>query len=121
MMKERRIRERVNRCEEILMETKSRIKIGGEIEKEFQTRRKVRQECPLSPSLFNILIADLEEELKRREQGEIKVKRKKIYTLAYADVVLLAKEEEGMRVMIYRLERYLREKGLELNLEICQK
>lgn len=35
MMKERRIRERVNRYEEILMETKSRIKIGGEIEKEF--------------------------------------------------------------------------------------
>ncbi|KAL6416889.1 hypothetical protein ACFW04_013103 [Cataglyphis niger] len=43
--------------------------------------------------------------------GEIKV-----YTLAYADdVVLIAKEEEGMRSMIGKLEGYLEKKGLELN------
>lgn len=67
MMKERGIRERVNRCGEILMETKSRVKIGREIEKEFWIGRRIRQGCPLSPSLFNILIANLEEKLKSGE------------------------------------------------------
>lgn len=51
------------------MKTKSRVKIGREIEKEFWTGRGVRRRegCPLNPSFFNILIADLEEELKRGE------------------------------------------------------
>lgn len=36
----------------------------------------------------------------------------KIYTLAYADdVVLIAEEEDGMRSMIERLEGYLEKKG----------
>ncbi|KAL6417685.1 hypothetical protein ACFW04_012578 [Cataglyphis niger] len=40
----------------------------------------------------------------------------KVYTLAYADdVVLIAEEEEGMRSMIGKLEGYLEKKGLELN------
>lgn len=33
------------------------------------------------------------------------------------DVVLMAEEEEGMRAMMYGLERYLERKGLELNVE----
>lgn len=39
-------------------------------------------------------------------------------TLAYADdVVLLAETEDEMRSMMIRLEEYLREKRLELNVE----
>lgn len=41
--------------------------------------------------------------MKKREWGGIKIKEKKIYTLAY--VVLLTEEEKGMSVIIYRLER----------------
>lgn len=88
--------------------------------KGFWTGREVRQGCPLSPSLFNMLVADLEEKLKRNEWGgRVKVKKKeKIYSLAYVDkVVLLAEEEEAMKCMIKGLERYLREKGLELNVK----
>lgn len=43
---------------------------------------------------------------------------RKIYSLAYADDVVLMAEEEGeMRSMMERLEKYLEEKGLELNTE----
>lgn len=43
---------------------------------------------------------------------------KRVYTLVYADdVVLIAKEEEGLRCMIERLGWYLERKGLELNAE----
>jgi len=48
----------------------------------------------------------------------IKVEKKRIYSLAYADdIVLLAEDEEGMRSMIGRLEDYIEEKRLELNVE----
>jgi len=39
-----------------------------------------------------------------------------MYTLAYADDILLfAEDEEGMRSMIARLEGYMEKKRLELN------
>lgn len=49
------------------------------------------------------------------EEGrmEVRLRGEKIYTLA-DDIVLLA-EEEDMRAMIARLERYVREKRLEVN------
>ncbi|KAL6438800.1 hypothetical protein ACFW04_003705 [Cataglyphis niger] len=48
--------------------------------------------------------------------GEVKLEERKIYTLAYADdVVLIAEKEDGMRSMIERLKGYLEKKELELN------
>ena len=42
---------------------------------------------------------------------------RKVYTLAYADdVAVMAEDEEGgMKGMMVRLERYMDEKGLQLN------
>lgn len=52
------------------------------------------------------------------EGGGIKIGAEKIYTLAYAnDVTLLAEDEDGMKCMMARLERYLDKKGLTLNVE----
>lgn len=49
-------------------------------------------------------------------EGGIKLKGEKIYSLSYADdVMLLAEEEDEMRSMLGRLEEYLDKKGLELN------
>ncbi|KAL6257811.1 hypothetical protein P5V15_011401 [Pogonomyrmex californicus] len=46
----------------------------------------------------------------RKERwGGVKLKDEKVYTLAYADdLVLLTEEEEGMRAMMARLERYIK-------------
>ena len=45
-----------------------------------------------------------------------KVGGRKVYTLAYADdVAVMAEDEEGMKGMMARLERYMDEKGLQLN------
>lgn len=51
------------------------------------------------------------------EEGrmEVRLRGEKIYTLAYADDIVLLAEEEDMRAMIARLERYVREKRLEVN------
>lgn len=44
--------------------------MGEKIGEEFWTARGVRQECPLSLLLFSILIADLEEEMRKVKWGE---------------------------------------------------
>lgn len=67
-MTKRGIKERlIERVVEILRETISRVRVGGEEEEKFWTARGVRQGCTLSSILFNILLADLEE-----EQGKVK-------------------------------------------------
>jgi len=48
--------------------------------------------------------------------GRVRVGRRRIYVLAYADdVVLLAEEEEEIRGMMRGMEKYIAEKGLEVN------
>ncbi|XP_024884387.1 uncharacterized protein LOC112462700 [Temnothorax curvispinosus] len=81
-------------------------------------RGGVRQGCPLSPLLFSVFTSDLEEELTRGLVGGMRIEQGRIWTLAYADdIVLLAREEEALEEMIKRLEKYLRKRKLELNVE----
>lgn len=80
-LKEEGVREGlIERIEDIIRETKSRVRIGEEISEEFWTGRRVRQGCPLSPLLFNIMIADLRENLAKERWGGIKLGEGKIYS-----------------------------------------
>jgi len=63
-MKKRGIRRGlVEKVKEILRQTKSKVRVEREVGESFWTERGLRQGCPLSLILFNILIADLEEEM----------------------------------------------------------
>lgn len=53
----------LRKVEEITRETRSRVRTSGEIGEGFWMARGVRQSCPLSSLLFNILIEEIEEEM----------------------------------------------------------
>ena len=76
----------------------------------------MRQGCPMSPYLFNLVLADVEEVLRKGEWGGVKLGEEKVYCLAYADdMVLLAENEEGMVHMLGKLEGYMDRKRLEVD------
>lgn len=70
-MRDRGVREGlIDRCEDMVRETRNRVRVGEMVGESFWTGRGVRQGCPLSPHLFNLLMADLEEELRRGRWGD---------------------------------------------------
>lgn len=69
----------------------------------------------MSPLLFNILVADIEKEIGKIKWGEVQIGRERVYTMPYADDVVLVAKGNEMRSMVERSEGYLDEKRLELN------
>lgn len=83
------------RIMETYKETKNRVKVGDKRTEEFWTRYGVRQGCPMSPTLFNIYISDMEKEIKKEQAGGFVVGNEKFCTITYADdISLLAETRE---------------------------
>lgn len=69
------------------------IKAKEGFTEKFRMKKRVRQDCVMSTTLFNLYIADLDAELAKRGIGEIAVKKERVWSLAYADdMVLVAKK-----------------------------
>lgn len=108
----RKLKTRVN---EIYKETRNKIRVNGEMSEKFWTRG-LRQGCPLSPTLFALYTADLEERMRRGQAGGVVIGRIKFWSLTYADdIVLLAKTPKELKEMMGRMKRYLDSRELILN------
>ena len=82
IMKKKGIGNRIiNRISEIYKETKSKIKIGNKEIGEFWTEKGIRQGCPLSPIIFNIGMADLNEELGKIQEAGVMMEKKEYVQL----------------------------------------
>lgn len=100
----------------IYRETKNEVITGEGITESFNTNKGVRQGCPLSPSLFNIFIEDLEEQWVKRNEGGTVIGGTKIFCMKFADdVVILADTKEGLQDMLRELEKYCRRNELVVN------
>ena len=53
----------VRRIRSLFEGTRAKVMIGGEVIDEFGVKEGLRQGCPLSPTLFNVAMSDLEEEM----------------------------------------------------------
>jgi hypothetical protein len=108
----------VTKIEEIYEETISRVRVDGRVSECFKTYKGVRQGCPLRTSLFAAFIGDLEEMFRKGQAGGVVVGKEKVWSLAYADdLVVLAREEKGMKEMLGSMEKYMRRKKLTVNVE----
>jgi len=106
----------IRRMEKIYESTEVMVRTEEEISESFMTRRGVRQWCVLSPILFNLYMAGINEELRNRKIGGIEVGNTRIWELAYADdIVLLARNKVALEDMMLTFSRFLKERKLELN------
>lgn len=70
----------------------------------------------MSPTLFNIYVMDLEQEMKKEQTGGVTIGKEKFWSLTYADMVLVARNED-LKGMLKRFRKYLSRKKLTLNVE----
>ena len=83
----------MDNIERIYREMKSKVKIGKNYTESLWTE-DVKQGCVLSPLLFILFIADIEEYLRKTQEGGITIGNKRVYALAYADDLAIIAESK---------------------------
>ena len=110
-----------DKTEELYEQTKCRVRVNDKLSEEFEVRRGLRQGCPLSAVLIICFISDVDKMFRKAQMPPIcafGIEREKVWSLAYADdLVILAKEKGELKGMIGNLEKYVRKKKLEVNVE----
>lgn len=77
------------RMKKIYEDTEATVRTTDGVTKSFNIRKGVRQGCVLSPTLFNLYIADLDCELNKRGIEGVELSKERIWSLAYADDIVL--------------------------------
>lgn len=63
--------------EEVVKEAKSRVRVAGEVRESFWTARRMKYGCLLSSLLFNILMVDTEEKMRKVKWRGVKIRKRK--------------------------------------------
>ena len=89
-----------------------------EQENKFQIGKGIRQGCILSPCLFNLHAEHIMQNARLDEaQAGIKIARRNISNLRYADdTILLAESEEELKSLLMKVKEESEKVGLKLNI-----
>ena len=83
----------------------------------FQIRKGVRQGCILSPCLFNLYAEYITQNAELDEaQAGIKISRRNINNIKYADDTTIMAESEELRSLLMKVEEENQKVGLKLNI-----
>ena len=85
----------------------------------FKIEREVRQDCVLSPCLFNLYVEYIMWNARLDEsQAEIKIARRNINNLRYVDdTSLMAESEEELRSLLMKMKEESERVGLKFNIK----
>ena len=84
----------------------------------FQIGKGVRQSCILSPCLFNFYAEDIMRNAGLEEtQAGIKISRRNINDLRYADDTTLMAESEELKSLLMKVKKQSEKVGLKLNIQ----
>ena len=71
----------------------------------------MRQGCVLISALFSLYIAELDKALDLRNIRDIEIGRKRIWSLTYADgMILVTKKKEALENMLGSLKKFLKKR-----------
>jgi hypothetical protein len=99
--------------------TSAKVKLSNEVSHPFDTQKGLKQGCVLSPTLFNIYLADLPQFLHENGGAPVCLQTNGDFMcLIYADdVVLLAASEADLQQSLSALEKYSKHWGLNVNIK----
>ena len=102
----------------IYRETNYEVISEEDISERFKTENGVRQGCPISPTLCNLFLDDIDKEWEKRDAGGTVVRRLKFYTLKYADDITIVAENGGdLKRMLKIMEKFIREVKMKINVD----
>ncbi|GFS00723.1 retrovirus-related Pol polyprotein LINE-1 [Elysia marginata] len=100
---------------EVYWKQSTKVKLTSGTTEDIMIQRGVRQECILSPSLFNLYSEYLLQEAISDESG-ILINGVNINNIRYADdTVILAESENQLQTMLDRIVEKCKEYGMEIN------
>ena len=96
----------------------SALLLNGHISPVFPCKRGVRQGCNLSPLLFCLYVADLEQTLRNEQSGAVTLVHTRLPLLMFADdLVLLADSNTGLQRSLDILAEYCQKWHIKVNQE----
>jgi len=104
---------------DIYTQNKILIKFNNKLSKPVEINKGVRQDCPLSPTLFNIYLDDIITKWQKQDITGIKLsKNQQLSTLLFADdQVVIADTEDNLQKAAHKLNRTITEYGLTISVQ----
>lgn len=109
----------IDRVLQCIRKEKIRVRWQNQYTTECNRGKGVKQGCPLSPFLFNIVMQNVVRKVKEKvpelnlmNTGSLKLPMILIFA---DDILIITKDEEGLKRILIALEESLREVGLEIN------